>query len=73
MVLLARTSDVVVGLARISHKLATTTPDSSVLTALYSVGLLDVLPKYAWGGLPRKPCQNGASTVSPRKLMRNAG
>jgi len=27
-------------------------PDASVLTAFYSVGLLDVLLKYACGGLP---------------------
>jgi hypothetical protein len=42
-------------------------------TALCSVGLLNVLYKYACGGLGRKPCQNGAFTVSPRKLLRNAG
>ena len=48
-------------------------PDASVLTAFYSVGLLDVLLKYACGGLPSKPCRNGASTVSLHKPMRNAG
>jgi len=56
--------------ARTSHKLATTTSDASVLTSFYLVGLLDVLPKYACGGLLRKPCQNGASTVSLRRLIR---
>jgi len=50
-------------LTRISHKLAAATPDASVLTAFYSVGLLDVLPQYVCGCLPLMPCQNGASTV----------
>ena len=60
-------------LARISHELATATADASTLTAFRSVGLLDVLHEYDCGGLGRKPCQSGASTVSLRKLMRNAG
>ena len=71
---LVRTSgDLSVALARISHELATATADASTLTAFRSVGLLDVLHEYDCGGLGRKPCQSGASTVSLRKLMRNAG
>jgi len=38
------------GLTRISHELDAATVDASVLTAFYSVSLLDVLPKYACGG-----------------------
>jgi len=60
-------------LTRTSHKLAAATPDASVPTAFYSVALLDVQPKYACGGLPCKPYQNGASAASLRKLMRNSG
>ena len=67
------TVDVYRHLARISHQLATATADASTLTAFRSVGLLDVLHEYDCGGLGRKPCQSGASTVSLRKLMRNAG
>ena len=61
------------GLARISHKLAAATADASVLTVFRSVGLLDVLHEYDCGGLGRKPCQTGASTVSLHKPVRNAG
>ena len=43
------------------------------LTALRSVGLLGVLHEYASGGLGRKPCQNGSSPASLRKLMNNPG
>ena len=35
------------------HKLSTASAKSSVLTALRSVGLLDVLLEYACGGLGR--------------------
>jgi len=38
-----------------------------VRIVMADVGMLD-----ACGGLPRKSCQNGSSTVSLRKLMRNA-
>ncbi len=48
-------------------------PQSSALTALCSVGLLDVLSKYDCGGLGRKPCQDGAFGLSRRPGMRNAG
>ena len=57
-------------LTRISHQFATASPYSSGLTAFRS---LDVLHEYDCGGLGRKPCQSGASTVSLRKLMRKAG
>ena len=43
-------------LARISHQLSAATADTSAQTALRSVGLLDVLSKYACGGLGRAPC-----------------
>ncbi len=56
-------------LTRISHELAYATADASYPTAFRSVGLLDVLHEYNCGGLGRKPCQSGASTVSLRKLM----
>ena len=42
--------------AWISHKLATTTADASVLTAVYSVGLLDVLHEYRCRSLSRMSC-----------------
>ena len=35
------------------HKLSTASAESSILTALRSVGLLDVLHEYACGGLGR--------------------
>ncbi len=70
---MGRASGTVQQLACIAHKLATTTADASVLTAFCFVGLLDVLHEYDCGGLGRKSCQNGASTVSLRKPMRNAG
>ena len=40
-------------LARIMHKLSAASAKSSVLTALRSIGLLDVLHEYACGGLGR--------------------
>jgi len=46
---------------------------SAVLTAFRLVGLLDVLHEYDGGGLGRKPCQTGASTVLPCNSVRNAG
>jgi len=52
--------------------LTTAAADTSTLTALCSVGLLDVLCQYDCGGLSRKPCQAGVSTASLRKPMRNA-
>ena len=61
------------GLARISHRWSTTSPQSSVLAALRSVGLLDVLHEYDCGGLGRKPCQDGLCGASLRQAMRNPG
>ena len=52
---------------------STARPQSSALTVLRSVGLLDVLSKYDCGGLGRKPCQEGAFVLSLRPGMRNAG
>ncbi len=40
-------------LARISHRWSTTSPQSSALAVLRSVGLLDVLREYDCGGSPR--------------------
>ena len=39
--------------ARISHRWSTVSPQTSVLAALRSVGLLDVLHEYDCGGSPR--------------------
>lgn len=47
--------------------------DTSRLSALCAVGLLEVLHKYDCGGLGCKPCQTGVSATSPRKLVRIAG
>ena len=52
-------------LARISHTNSTATPESSLWTALCSVGLLDVLHEYACGGL-------GRSALSSRPFRRFA-
>ena len=60
-------------LARIIHKFSTAAWEFPAPTALRSVGLLDVLHEYASGGLGRKPCQNGPSPASLRKLMNNPG
>ena len=62
-----------VKLTRISHTQSTARPQSSALTVLRSVGLLDVLSKYDCGGLGRKPCQDSAFGLSLRPGMRNAG
>ena len=61
--------------ARISHELTTAVAYTSVLTALCSVGLLDVLYKYDCGGFTngRMSCQAGVSTASLRNSVRNAG
>jgi len=58
---------------RISHELTTAAAYTSVLTALCSVGLLDVLYKYVCGGLGRMSCQADVSTASLRNPVRNAG
>ena len=60
-------------LTRIIHKVSTAAWEFPAPTALRSVGLLDVLHEYASGGLGRKPCQNGPSPASLRKLMNNPG
>ena len=60
-------------LTRISHRWSTASPQTSVLAALRSVGLLDVLHEYDCGGLGRKPCQDGPCGASLRQAMRNAG
>jgi hypothetical protein len=52
-------------LTRISHQLSTATTYPSVLTALRSVGLLDVLHEYACAGL-------GRDALSGRRLRRLA-
>ena len=62
-----------VGLARISHRWSTASPQTSVLAAFRSVGLLDVLHEYDCGGLGRKPCQAGFCGASLRQAMRNPG
>ena len=60
-------------LTRISHRWSTASPQTSVLAALCSVGLLDVLHEYDCGGLGRKPCQDGLCDASLRQVMRNPG
>jgi len=45
----------------------------SALTALRSVGLLDVLSSTSPGPSVATPCQDGASAASRRNLVRNAG
>ena len=57
-------------LARISHRWSTASPQTSVLAALRSVGLLDVLHEYDCGGLGRKPCQDGPCGASLRQASR---
>ena len=52
---------VAVGLARISHKFSTAAADPGLGTALRSVGLLDVLFKYACGALGRDALSPGPS------------
>ena len=52
-------------LARIMHKLSTASAKSPVLTALRSLGLLDVLHEYACGGL-------GRGALSDRRFHRFA-
>ncbi len=51
---------IVVGLAlaRIIHEFPTVAADTGMFTALRSVGLLDVLFKYACGALGRAPCNH---------------
>jgi hypothetical protein len=61
------------GLARISHKLVTAAADLIALTAFRSVGLLDVLSSTTARASVARPCQDGISTASLHKLMRNAG
>ncbi len=65
-------------LARISHRWSTASPQTSVLAAVRSVGLLDVLHEYDCGGSPRvvsggKPCQEAPCAASLRQAMRNVG
>jgi hypothetical protein len=60
-------------LARISHKLATAASDLLVLTAFRSLGLLDVLSSTTARASVARPCQDGISTASLHKLVRNAG
>jgi hypothetical protein len=60
-------------LTRISQRLPAATTDTLADTALRSVGRLDVLSKYAYGGLGRAPCLRGVSAVSRRQPVRNAG
>ena len=55
------------------HKLSTASVKSSVLTALRSLGLLDVLHEYACGASVAAPCQAGAFAASLRHLMHNPG
>ena len=68
-----RRRDGLTTVARIIHKFSTAAWEFPAPTALRSVGLLDVLHEYASGGLGRKPCQNGPSPASLRKLMNNPG
>ncbi|MBI2822777.1 MAG: hypothetical protein HYX74_11195 [Acidobacteria bacterium] len=44
--------------ARISHKTSAAAADPGLFTALRSVGILDVLFKYACGALGRAPCHH---------------
>src|ERR1051326_7853129 len=60
-------------LAGISHWLSAATANTLADTALRSVGRLDVLSKYASGGLGRAPCLRGGSAVSRRQRVRKAG
>ncbi len=60
-------------LARISHQLSAAATDKGLFTALRSVGLLDVLFKYASGALGRAPCNQTPLRPSRRNLVRNAG
>ncbi len=60
-------------LTRISHQLATASPDASALTTLRSVGLLDGLSSTTAEALVATPCQDGASVASLRNLVRKAG
>ena len=60
-------------LPRISHTCPTAAAQSSALTALCSVGLLDVPQEHACGGFGRRPCQSGVCAASQRPGVRNAG
>ncbi len=54
----------------VSHAQSTRSPQSSVLAALCSVGLLDVDTNTTAEDLDHKPCQAGACDVSLRQDMR---
>ena len=64
-------------LARISHRWSTASPQTSVLAALRSVDLLDVLHEYDCGGSPRvvsvaSLARTAFCGASLRPAMRNA-
>ena len=60
-------------LARISHQWSAAAPDTSAITALRLVGLLNVLSSTPAAPSRRAPCPVGVSDASRRQLVRNAG